>query len=156
MTFKIEPATWRDLGGLRQVENACFDRDAWSLSDLFWVLVEPGVARFKAVDEAGQMIGFIAGDQRNEPGLGWITTVGVVPEWRGQGVGSALMASCEAAMGCKRVRLTVRISNASAIRLYERLGYGRVEVWRGYYRDGEDGVVMEKICPDFPFKLPQG
>ena len=50
----------------------------------------------------------------------------VLPERRGEGVGSALTAAAEeeaAARGHGRIGLTVSIKNAGARRLYERLGY---------------------------------
>jgi ribosomal protein S18 acetylase RimI-like enzyme len=42
-------------------------------------------------------------------------------------------------------KLTVRISNDNAISLYEQEGYRTVDIWKQYYKDGEDGLVMEKI-----------
>jgi ribosomal protein S18 acetylase RimI-like enzyme len=38
----------------------------------------------------------------------------------------------------------VRISNVTAIRLYEECGYRKIGKWEGYYSDREDGLVMEK------------
>ena len=29
--------------------------------------------------------------------------------------------------------------------MYEKEGYTTTEIWNGYYNDGEDGMVMEKI-----------
>jgi ribosomal protein S18 acetylase RimI-like enzyme len=40
--------------------------------------------------------------------------------------------------------LTVRTSNLGAITLYEREGYATMDVWKAYYNDGEDAIVMEK------------
>lgn len=141
--YTIEPANWRDLGGLRHMEKLCFPKDAWPLWDLIGVLTLPGVVRIKAMID-GQMVGFIAGDVRRTEGVGWVATVGVLPECQGQGIGSALMSACEEQMNMTCVRLTVRASNQVAIRLYQRLGYHVAERWHGYYQDGEDGVVMEK------------
>jgi ribosomal-protein-alanine N-acetyltransferase len=42
------------------------------------------------------------------------------------------------------LKLTVRISNQGAIAMYEKLGYRTTDIWRGYYNDGEDGLVMTK------------
>jgi ribosomal protein S18 acetylase RimI-like enzyme len=42
------------------------------------------------------------------------------------------------------MRLTVRLSNEGAISLYEKEGYRSVDIWKKYYNDGEDGLVMEK------------
>jgi len=38
----------------------------------------------------------------------------------------------------------VRISNQAAISLYEQEGYHSMDIWKGYYVDGEDGLVMGK------------
>jgi ribosomal protein S18 acetylase RimI-like enzyme len=43
------------------------------------------------------------------------------------------------------MKLTVRMSNQGAITLYEQEGYRSVDIWKQYYNDGEDGLVMEKI-----------
>ncbi|HRE90915.1 MAG TPA: GNAT family N-acetyltransferase, partial [Myxococcota bacterium] len=44
----------------------------------------------------------------------------------------------------ERVLLEVRGSNISAIKVYERQGFVRVGVRRGYYGDGEDAVLMAR------------
>ncbi len=111
--------------------------------DLLGVLTYPGVVRLKAVKDK-QMVGFIAGDVRRSEGVAWIATVAVLPESRGKGVGTALMAACEAQIPLSRIRLCVRVSNDVAIRLYEHLGYKRVGEWSRYYQDGESALVMEK------------
>ncbi len=46
----IEPATLRDLGALRHLEQVCFPKDAWPLLDLIGVLTFRGVMRLKAVN----------------------------------------------------------------------------------------------------------
>ncbi|MFN2151884.1 MAG: GNAT family N-acetyltransferase, partial [Anaerolineales bacterium] len=91
--FEILPAKWRDLNTLRQLEKVCFPEDAWPLLDLIAVLSLPNVVRFKAIS-ADQMIGFIAGDKKSSA-LGWIATIGVLPEYRRQGVAAALLTACE-------------------------------------------------------------
>lgn len=139
----ILPASIRDLNVLRRLERACFDQDAWSLFDLIAVLTFPDVVRLKAVD-AGQMIGFIAGDPRPSQGFSWIATIGVLPEYQGNGIGRALLRACQNRLRTPRIRLSVRIGNTAAIRLYEQEGYQHVDIWRAYYHDGEDALVMEK------------
>jgi ribosomal-protein-alanine N-acetyltransferase len=44
-----------------------------------------------------------------------------------------------------RSKLTVRMSNDPAIALYKQEGYYTVDIWKSYYSDGEDGLVMEKV-----------
>ncbi len=143
MDYSIRPASILDLSPLRALERRCFGSDAWSLLDLLAVLSYPDVIRLKALAE-GKMIGFIAGDPRPKEGFSWIATVGVLPEYRRQGVGRALLRACEAKLPTPLARLSVRVSNFGAIHLYETEGYRTIDLWRGYYRDGGDAIVMEK------------
>jgi ribosomal-protein-alanine N-acetyltransferase len=141
--FLIEPASWRDLNALRHLEKVCFPIDYWPLLDLIGILTFPNLIRLKAVIE-GEMVGFIAADTRAPVNLGWITTIGVLPQHRGRGIGSALLQACEESLNVKKVRLNVRVSNQDAIRLYRYRGYQEVTIWAGYYQDGEDALVLEK------------
>lgn len=139
----IHSANIFDLNALRHVESVCFPQDAWPLLDLVAVLTFPGVVRLKAI-EAGQMIGFIAGDPRPSEGFSWIATLGVLPEYRGLGYGRALLEACEQQLPTRRIRLSVRSSNEEAIRMYKNAGYFAIDRWERYYNDGEDALVMEK------------
>ncbi len=141
--YTIEAATWRDLNSLRYLEQVCFPKDAWPIWDLIGVLTLPNVVRLKATI-GGRMVAFIAGDERPSEQTDWIATIGVLPEYRGRGIGEALLLACEKELKQKRIRLCVRASNDTAIRLYDRLGYHRISVWPRYYNDGEDAYVMEK------------
>lgn len=142
--IKIEPASWRDLNQLRHLEKICFPKDAWPLLDLIGVLTFPNVVRLKA-DHLGRMIGFIAGDIRQHEQVSWIATLGVLPEYRRQGIGQKLLSACEERLPTPYIRLCVRTSNEEAIRLYRKNGYNITGKWQRYYQDGEDALVMEKI-----------
>jgi len=147
LKFSIEPANFRDLSALQRLEKQCFEADAWSILDLLGVLTFPATVRYKAV--LGQeMIGFAAGDIRNQQQVGWIITIGVQPGFRHQGVARALLSTCERHMPVPRIRLCVRLSNRSAIDLYQRAGYQQLEIWKQYYVGGEDALVMEKEMPE--------
>lgn len=150
--MEIQPAGLRDLGALRRLESACFDKDAWPLLDLMAVLTWPEVIRLKAVED-GAMVGFVAVDPRTTEGVAWVATIGVDPGYQRRGFGRALLRACEPRVKLPRMRLTVRISNSGAISLYEQEGYRTCDVWRSYYNDGEDGLVMEKIL--HPDSLPR-
>ena len=141
--MEIQSANLMDLGALRRLENVCFEKDAWPILDLIAVLTWPDVIRLKAV-ESGEMIGFVAGDPRQSSGVVWIATIGVDPRFQRRGIGSALMRACEEQVKLPFMKLTVRVSNQGAIAMYEALGYRATDVWKGYYNDGEDGLVMSK------------
>jgi ribosomal protein S18 acetylase RimI-like enzyme len=142
-SYQIEGASWRDLNALRRLEKICFPQDNWPLLDLVGVLTLSNVVRLKAVIE-DQMVGFVAGDVKMSEQISWVATIGVLPEFRRQGIGAALLKECEKRVETPRMRLCVRISNQPAIKLYETYRYERVNVWKRYYHDGEDAVVMEK------------
>jgi len=142
--MEILPSSIRDLGSLRRVEQACFPKDAWPLLDLIAVLTWPDVVRLKAVED-GQMVGFIAGDPRSTGDMAWIATVGVLPAYQRRGIGRALLRACETKLTQPRIRLCVRVSNEAAIAMYKQEGYVSADIWREYYNDKENALVMEKI-----------
>lgn len=142
--MEIIPASIRDLNALRKLERICFEKDSWPLFDLIAVLTFPDVVRLKAVED-NQMVGFVAGDPRPSQGFSWIATIAVLPEYRQRGIGRALLVACETQLKTPRIKLSARASNQAAINLYEQEGYHTTDIWRAYYNDGENAIVMEKI-----------
>ena len=140
----IVPANLRDLNQVKSLEKICFPLDAWPPLDLIGVLSLPSIVRLKAVCDE-KIIGFIAADIRRSDLTSWIATVGVLPEYRGRGIGQALLAECEAQIPTPSIRLCVRASNTAAIEMYKRAGYTYINNWAGYYQGGEDALVMEKV-----------
>ena len=141
--MEIIPATIRDLNTLSKLERICFEKDAWPFFDLIAVLTFPDVVRLKA-EEDDQMVGFVAGDPRPSQGFSWIATIAVLPEHRRKGIGRSLLHACEAQLKTPRLRLSVRATNHAAINLYEQENYRTFDIWRAYYNDGENAIVMEK------------
>ena len=139
----ILPASWRDYRAVRRLEKVCFGADAWPFPDVLGVLTLPNVVRLKA--QAGsEVLGFVAGDLRRADGLGWIATIAVLPDYQRQGLGERLLLECERQLNVPRIRLTVRLGNTPAIRMYEKWGYRRADRWPNYYTGGEDALVLEK------------
>jgi ribosomal protein S18 acetylase RimI-like enzyme len=57
---------------------------------------------------------------------GWLYAVAVSPRHRRRGVGAALVRHAEAALaalGCPKVNLQVRASNAGVVAFYQKLGF---------------------------------
>ncbi|MCL5998427.1 MAG: GNAT family N-acetyltransferase [Chloroflexi bacterium] len=144
-SFTVCDASLFDLPAVWRLERVCFPKDAYDVFTLLSLALTPNVMRLKAVAD-NQLVGYLAGEVRRGERVGWIVTIGVAPRYRGHGIGRALLASAERALR-RRVslmRLTVRRSNTHAIALYDRCGYLWVSTIRGYYHDGEDGLIMEK------------
>lgn len=72
--------------------------------------------------------------------------MGLLPAWRGQGLGARLLQACihkAWAKGLTRIELSARADNTRAIRLYERLGFQH----EGIKRRGMcfDGVYFDTV-----------
>jgi ribosomal protein S18 acetylase RimI-like enzyme len=79
---------------------------------------------FFVADAGGKLVGTIMAGYDGH--RGWLYTVAVDPGYRRRGVGTALVRRAEAALaalGCTKVNLQVRSSNAAVVRFYERAGY---------------------------------
>ena len=145
--FEIETAGLNDLGGMRTIEQVCFPQDAWPLLELIAALSLPGLVKLKAV-LGDKMVGFVGGAVKKHKGEGWITTLGVLPDFRRLGIATVLLDECESALGMPVIKLSVRRSNVSAQKLYFKRGYSHTEIWEHYYEGGEDGFVLEKRLKD--------
>lgn len=76
-----------------------------------------------------------------------LNLLGVVPEWRRFGVGTALLRWLEESAvvaGIPMIRLEVRRSNQPAQRFYRRLGYAAVAMLPNYYKGREHAVRMTR------------
>ena len=72
----------------------------------------------------------------------------VAPEYRRQGIGETLVTELEAQLKNEKVTcltLEVRVSNESAIGLYEKLGFVQVGRRPNYYHNPkEDALILRK------------
>lgn len=75
-----------------------------------------------------------------------ISTIAVHPDWRGRGLGELLLLTAiekTLERGVRMMSLEVRPSNKTAQRLYQKYGFQFKSVQYGYYRDGENALLME-------------
>lgn len=82
--------------------------------------------RFEAWS-GGMLVGLVAmycNDQKER--VAYITSVSILEAWTGQGIGARLMDQCvehAKASSMRQMRLEVAEANASAIKLYEKIGF---------------------------------
>lgn len=114
----------------------------WSAEAVASTLTRPTTRAWIACDGArpvGHLVASVVAD------VGEVLTVGVVPDARRRGWGTALLEACLdhwREVGVTEGFLEVRVGNARALALYERAGWLRVGWRRGYYADGEDAVLL--------------
>ena len=81
-----------------------------------------------------------------------INNAAVAAAQRGRGYGRQLLQAVLARalnLGCKRLTLEVRPSNAPALALYQSLGFVVCGRRSGYYQDnGEDALLMECVLAE--------
>jgi ribosomal-protein-alanine N-acetyltransferase len=141
---------WWDLPAVMVIEKELFGDEAWS-EGMFWSeLAERDTRRYLVEDDDAGALCAYAGLCAYAPHEAYIQTIAVAPTAQRRGIGEALLTELldEAARrDCPHVDLEVRADNDAAIRLYERHGFTRIGVRRGYYQpSGTDAVVMRRAA----------
>ena len=140
----LERMRWWHVEQLLPVERALFGEEPWT-ARTFWSELGQLDTRHYVVALWGEEVVGYAG-LCDYPDEAWVQTMAVAPAAQGQGLGARLLLELldEAARrGQRTVRLEVRSDNAPAQRLYERHGFVREGVRRGYYQpSGTDAVLM--------------
>jgi len=94
----------------------------------------------------GRVISYCLGEMRGDSLH--IMELAVRRAYRGKGVGKLTLRTMEKLArkrGAKRITLEVAVSNEVALSLYEKEGYVKKNLLRGYYPWGEDAYLMVKV-----------
>ena len=153
MVWQLRRATADDLEAIVAIENATFPSDAWTREAILAELVNANtyyvVAFPVAVPDAIEGYAGLLAPTRSEQGD--IQTIAVVEAARGAGLGRTLMGALISEAGSRKLRelfLEVRVDNPAAEHLYDSLGFERIAIRKGYYRDGVDGATMRLTLPE--------
>ena len=78
--------------------------------------------------------------------VGYVQSIGVAPEMRGQGVGQALMGFAEKRIFARFPNVFIHVSsfNPRAKAFYERLGYEFVAEFKEYIIPGHSELLLRK------------
>ena len=133
-----------DVEAVSEIEREAFSMP-WSADD-FLEMVEADYAHYYVAVSDEKVVGCCG--IRNLMGEGEITNVVVAASYRGQGIGRQMlqyMLKEAKTFGIGDCTLEVRVSNTSAIRLYESLGFqGEGVRPRFYEKPVEDALIMWK------------
>jgi len=147
-TIELRRLVLDDLGEIEKIEHRSYPTP-WSRSMFAGELAKPSSICLGAFDtdgEGGTLCGYLIVSRYVDA---WhVMNVAVDPEHRSRGIATMLLERLfELTAGDARrgYTLEVRISNATAISLYERLGFEARGIRRGYYTDNrEDALIMWK------------
>jgi [ribosomal protein S18]-alanine N-acetyltransferase len=144
--YELRRLQLRDLGAIEEIERTSYPTP-WSRSMFAGELTKPSSICLGAFDgETGGLLGYLIISRYVDA---WhLMNVAVAPEHRRRGIASGLLDrlfELTAGDGRRGYTLEVRISNTSAIKLYERSGFRARGIRRGYYTDNrEDALIMWK------------
>ncbi len=136
----VRRLTYSDLPAVLSVERRSFPTP-WSLAMFVLELSKPsGICLAASVDD--ELVGYLVCSRYDQA---WhLMNVAVAPERRRAGVASCLIGQLLEEAGRELpFTLEVRVSNRTAIAMYEQLGFRSAGIRPRYYQDnGEDALIM--------------
>jgi ribosomal-protein-alanine N-acetyltransferase len=150
----IEAMRLEDVGAVHDIERLSF-ATPWPAYAFEQELKSNRLAHYLVARAGDRVVGFAGAwlmvDESH------ITTFGVHPDWRRQGIGRQLLLSLfdlSVRIGARRMTLEVRASNDVAQELYRSFGFSETGRRPRYYTDdGEDAIVMTTPELDGPRML---
>lgn len=140
--IKVRNMQIKDALPVSVIEQETFSKP-WSYQG-FADALNLGNTIFLVAEEDGKILGYIGMYMSLDEGE--ITNVAVLEKERQRGVGGLLLAEMKKEAerrSIARIVLEVRISNDSAIRLYERNGFKNCGIRKGFYDlPKEDAYIM--------------
>jgi ribosomal-protein-alanine N-acetyltransferase len=143
MNVELRRLELRDLDAVEEIERASYPTP-WSRAMFAAELRKPSSLAIGAYRETGELVGYAIVSRYVDA---WhVMNVAVYPAYRRRGIARELLErvfEITSADPRRGYTLEVRVSNADAIRLYERMGFEARGVRRGYYTDNrEDALIM--------------
>lgn len=127
-----------------ELEKLCFS-EPWSENSIASELKNPLSLWLVAMD-GQKLVGYVG--SQSVMGESDMMNIAVAPEYRREGIAEALIKTLTAQLlknGNGSLTLEVRVSNAPAIALYQKLGFAQVGRRPNYYRSPrEDALILRK------------
>jgi len=151
MSREIEFREYRrgDLAAMVELDEECFGPPFRFSRRAMQRFAEAGNAWVRVAEYDGSLAGFciLHRESAGVAEMGYVVTIDVAKPFRGQGVGERMLSAGEVWVGGwsgAGVMLHVFVENERAVRFYERMGYGRVGMQRGFYGPGLDAAMYWK------------
>ncbi len=137
MAIKLGDVTIRLLDKLCEIEEQCFEQEAFTRHQLAYLIADYNTIGLTAMlnDEiAGFAIARVS-IERNIT-FGHILTIDVSPAYRRKGIAQTILQGIEMILRGRDIeecRLEVRENNIAALNLYKKLGYTKIGRLEKYY-----------------------
>jgi ribosomal-protein-alanine N-acetyltransferase len=147
MEIKIETATIKRLDKLHQIEEQCFNQEAFTKRQIAYLLADYNTIALLAKtnnDIAGFIIAQVEIEENTE--FGHIITLNTAPNYRRKGIAKKLLQELENLLkqkGINEIHLEVKEDNNPAIKLYQNLNYKKTGKLEKYYGKTH-GLYLEK------------
>jgi ribosomal-protein-alanine N-acetyltransferase len=136
MIGRLAPSASAEMAHLEQLGA----ENPWTQAQLEESLRNPACLAWGERGAAGELLGHLLLSSVEDEAE--ILTLLVHPTRRRQGLGRALLIYAMQAVAATTWHLEVRGDNPPAISLYEQVGFRTVGRRRGYYRQGQDALLM--------------
>jgi [ribosomal protein S18]-alanine N-acetyltransferase len=147
MELKIETASIKLLDKLCEIEEQCFDQEAFTKRQIAFLLADYNAIALVA-KTADDIAGFIITEVEieNNTLFGHIITINVAPKYRRKGIASKMIQETESILKQKGIRechLEVREDNSTALKLYQKSEYKKISRLEKYYGKA-NGLFLKK------------
>jgi len=149
---KVRHAEEHDFERIMEIENTCFPGELAYSRDQMRRLVYKANSITLVEDGEDSLRGYLTMLMRRNSDTACLETIGVLPDFQNEGVGTRLLAEAEQRLvekGMRRFRLEVSAGNEAAIAMYQRAGYNITDIIPFYYQFDHHGTRtafrMEKI-----------
>ena len=143
-------ATQEHLNALVALENSLFPKDDFPLSRGSFSYHIKKNYLFVFMHE-GEVAGYILWLKRKT--YYRLYSLGVSAQCRGSGVAQMLLAYSFGLLKSTNYTLEVKTTNLRAISLYEKFGFAKQKILKGYYPNNRDGYLMRRQDNDETQKL---
>ena len=138
--LSISPLSFQHITGIRAIAVLSFPL-LWSEKEFGYFLAHESGHCFGLFSQAGLEAYFLSLLAQGDLD---IVSIATHPRSRRKGLAKEILLYCEKIPGVMRLFLEVESENGAAIGLYQKAGYKKYGLRKGYYQGKKDAILMTK------------